>query len=70
MGWRWQSGAANESLVYEQAEMSYATVKALLPLVFGLGREERRELEFGLVELRVALDRLQSEQGDRYVAVA
>ena len=58
------------SPLYAQAERAYENVKALLPLIWGLRREERRELEFGLLELRVALDRLSSEQADGYVAVA
>lgn len=51
-----------QSPLCAQAERAYKTVKAWLPMISGRDRDERRELEFRLKELRVALDRIPSDE--------
>jgi hypothetical protein len=59
-----------ESLLCAQAERAYQTVKTWLPLISGLNRDERGELELKLKELWSALERLPSERVQRYFASA
>jgi hypothetical protein len=58
--------ATIQSPLCAKAERAYRTVKAWLPLISGRDRDERRELEFRLKELRAALDRIPSEGMQRH----
>ena len=58
------------SPAYAQAERAYQMVKACLPLISGLDRDERRDLELRLRELGAALDRQPSEKIKRHFACA
>src|SRR5689334_16723062 len=62
--------ATKESPLYAQAKEVYEIVNAWLPLIIGLEPDDRRELEFGLRELWVALDRLSSQRMQRHFAGA
>lgn len=62
--------ATQESPLCRRAERAQQMVKAWLPLISGLDREERLELELKLRELSSALDRLASEKMKRDVANA
>jgi hypothetical protein len=62
--------ATKGSPAYAQAETAYQMVKAWLPLISGLDRDERRDFELRLSELRAALDRQPSEKIKRHFACA
>ena len=62
--------STRHSPLFARAERAYQTVKTWLPLVPGLHRAERRELELGLQELRSALERMTSEAPERHFAGA
>jgi hypothetical protein len=47
---------------------AYETVKALLPKLSGLGKDERNDLELRHKELRTALDRPLSQRYQHYLA--
>lgn len=57
-----------EPALYAQAERAYQMMRTWLPLVSGLSREERRELELKLKELSSTLDRARSENMKRHLA--
>jgi hypothetical protein len=61
--------ATKESPLYEQGEKAYRKVKVLLPRISGLDRDQYREFESKLKELRGALDGLESEKMLRHFAV-
>ena len=61
--------ATKESPLFAQAEKAYRNVKAVLPLIAGMNRDQRRELELKFKELCAALDRLQREKMLRDFAV-
>lgn len=48
--------ATKASPLYEQAETAYMWVKALLPRIVNMNRDERALMEVSLKELRSALD--------------
>lgn len=58
------------SPLYAQAQHIYETVRILLPTIAGLTREERRDLESKLKDLRAGLDRVPSEKPQRLMAGA
>jgi len=62
--------ATKESPLHAQGEKAYRKVKALLPRISGLNRDQYREFESKLKELREALDGLESEKTLRHFAVA
>jgi len=62
--------ATIESPSYARAEDAYRKVKAVLPLIAGLDRDQQREFELRLNELCAALDRPHSEQMLQHCAVA
>ena len=62
--------ASDGSPLYARAQRTYELVYTLLPLISGLDREERRELELELEELWEALDRLASPSMQRQFASA
>ena len=53
-----ETAVTKESELYVQAERAYVTSEAWLRLVSDLGRDERRELEFRIKELKSVLERL------------
>jgi hypothetical protein len=59
-----------ESPLYAQAESAYEMVKTWLPLLSGLNRDERRELELKLKELSSALNRLAAETKKRLASAS
>ena len=62
--------ATKESALYAQAERVYQTAKAWLPLVSGLNRHQRGELESRLKELRSVLDQVPPARVQRHFANA
>jgi hypothetical protein len=58
------------SPAYAQTERAYQMVKACLPLISGLDRDERHDLELRLGELGAALDRQPSEKIKGHFACA
>jgi hypothetical protein len=62
--------ATKGSPAYAEAERAYQMVRACLPMVSGLDRDERRGLELKLRELAAALDRQPSENIKRHFACA
>jgi hypothetical protein len=61
--------ATKESPLHAQAEKAYRKVKALLPRISGLDRDQYREFESKLKELREVLDGQESEKMLRHFAV-
>ena len=53
-----EAALTKESEIYVQAERAYLMSRAWLRLVYDLGRDERRELEFRLENLKSVLERL------------
>ena len=60
-----EAAVTKESELYVQAERAYLMSRAWLLLVSDLGRDERRELEFRLKELKSVLERLHPEKMHR-----
>ena len=60
--------ATKGSALFAEAERTYARAKTLLPKIYFMNRDERRQLEVKLKDLRAALDRVPSERIQRYAA--
>ena len=60
--------ATRESPLYEQAETAYTRLKALLPRIGGMSRDERALMEANLKELRAALDWVSAQRIQRHAA--
>ena len=65
-----EAAVTKESELYTQAERAYLMSEAWLQLVSDLGRDERRELEFRLKELKSVLERLRLKKMKRNFADA
>lgn len=65
-----EMAATKEGPLFEESERAYQMVKTCLPLVSNLSRDERREMQLTLKELRSALDRVPSEKVRRHFANA
>jgi hypothetical protein len=65
-----ETAVTSKSKQYVQAERAYLMSESWLLLISGLDRDERRELELRLGELKSALQRLRSQDMQQHFAGA
>ena len=64
------AAATKASPLYDQAEAAYVWLKALLPRIGDISRDEKALMEANLKELRAVLDSVSAQRIQQHVAVS